>query len=152
MALKVWELVGIFLLALVTGVFWGPWLGLSRSSAAFKPEVFLAIGHHMIRNLAPIMPVLMPAALLSELPVLFMSYRERPDTFFLNLAGFGLFVIALLVTLMVEVPIDKQIKTWTAATLPTNWEQLRDRWNAFHVVRTFASVAGLFLLLVAAIF
>lgn len=152
MALKVWELVSIFLLALVTGVFWGPWLGLSRSSAAFKPEVFLAIGHHMIRNLAPIMPALMPAALLSELPVLFISYRQRPDTFFLNLAGLGLFIIALLVTLMVEVPIDKQIRTWTAATLPANWEQLRGRWNTFHVVRTFASVAGLFLLLVAAIF
>lgn len=28
-------------------------------------------------------------------------------------------------TLIVEVPIDNQIMTWTAALLPGNWEQLR---------------------------
>jgi hypothetical protein len=65
MALKISQFISIFLLALVTGVFWGPWLGLSRSIATFQPEVFLAIGHRMIRNLAPVMPILMPAAMLS---------------------------------------------------------------------------------------
>jgi MFS-type transporter involved in bile tolerance (Atg22 family) len=29
--LKVWELIGIILSTLVTGVFWGPWVALSRS-------------------------------------------------------------------------------------------------------------------------
>jgi len=64
----------------------------------------------------------------------------------------GSFIIALLATLIVEVPIDKQVKTWTAATLPANWERLRDRWQTFHVVRTLASIAGLLFLLAGAIF
>lgn len=149
--LKVWEVISIFLLALVTGVFWGPWLGLSRSITTFKPEVFLAIGHKMIRNLAPVMPILMPAAMLSVLPVLFLSYSDTPWTFYLNLAGLAFFIIALLVTLIVEVPIDNKIMAWTVATLPDNWESLRDRWETFHVIRTFVSVAGLALLLVGAI-
>lgn len=150
--IKIWELVSIFLLALVTGIFWGPWLGLSRSITTFQPEVFLAIGHRMIRNLAPVMPILMPAAMLSILPVLFLSYTRRPETFYLNLVGLTLFVIALLVTLVVEVPIDNKIMTWTVATLPDNWENLRDRWETFHVIRTVASVGGLAVLLIAAIF
>ncbi|HLW83105.1 MAG TPA: DUF1772 domain-containing protein [Candidatus Acidoferrales bacterium] len=139
-------------MALVTGVFWGPWLGLSRSIATFQPEVFLAIGHRMIRNLAPIMPFLMPAAMLSLVPVLVLSYGERSQTFCLNLAALALFIIALLITLIVEVPIDNQIMKWTAATLPENWQQFRDRWETFHVIRTFASVAGLALVLIAALF
>jgi hypothetical protein len=45
----------------------------------------------------------------------------------------------------------EQIVTWTVATLPGNWDQLRDRWQAFHVIRVVASVAGLVLLLIGAI-
>lgn len=152
MNLKMWELISIFLSALVMGVFWGPWLGLSRSITTFEPEVFLAIGHRMIRNLAPVMPFLMPAAILSMLPVLVISFQDLPKTFYLTLGGFVLFLLALLVTLIVEVPIDNQIKRWTATALPDNWRQLRDRWETFHVVRTVVSVVGLVLLLIGAIF
>lgn len=152
MSLKIWELASIFLCALVTGVFWGPWLGLSRSIQTFSGDVFLAIGQRMIRNLAPVMPFLMPGAILATVPVLVISFRERPWTFYADLAGFALFIAALLVTLIVEVPIDDEIRAWTAATLPDNWRQLRDRWAAFHVLRTAASIAGLLLLLIGAIF
>ena len=98
------------------------------------------------------MTVLMPAALLSMVPVPFISYNEQLRTFYLTLTGFGLFIVALLVTMLVEVPIVKQIETWTASTLPGNWQQLRDRWGAFHVIRIAASIAGLVLLMVGAIF
>ena len=151
MNLKIWQVVSIFLSALVTGVFWGPWLGLSRSIKTFEAEVFLAIGHRMIQNLAPIMPLLMPAAILSIVPVLVMSFHEAL-TFYFTLAGFVLLIAALLVTLMVEVPIDNQIKKWTVATLPDHWQELRDRWETFHVIRTVACLTGLFLLLIGVIF
>jgi hypothetical protein len=150
--LKVWELISIVLAALVTGVFWGPWVALSRSISTFAPEVFLAIVNRLSRNIAPVMTVLMPAALLAMVPVLFLSFNEGPRTFYLTLTGFASFLVALLVTMLVEVPIVKQIVTWTVSTLPGNWEQLRDRWQAFHVIRVVASVAGLVLLLIGAIF
>jgi uncharacterized membrane protein len=152
MTLKIWELISILLSALVAGVFWGPWLALSRSIATFEPAVFLAIVYRMSRNLGPVMTILMPVALLSILPVMFFSYNERPQTFSLTLAGFALFIVALLVTVLVEVPIVKQIETWTVTTLPANWQQLRDRWVAFHVIRIVAANAGLALLVIGAIF
>jgi len=98
------------------------------------------------------MTILMPAALLSILPVLIISYSDRPSTFYLFSAGLVLFMIALLVTLLIEVPISGRVKTWTITTLPENWQQLRDRWGAFHVVRVVASLAGLGLLVGGAIF
>ena len=63
-----------------------------------------------------------------------------------------MFVVALVVTMLVEVPIVQQIETWTVSTLPGNWQHLRDRWGAFHVVRIVSSIVGLILLVVAAIF
>src|SRR5215510_1908913 len=131
MFLHLWEFISICLAALVTGVFWGPWLGLSRSIETFPPEVFLSIGHRMIANLAPVMPILMPAAMLSMVPVLFLSYPAQPATFYLTMAGFGLYVVALVVTLAVEVPIDNQIRVWTVSSLPADWPRLRDRWERF---------------------
>ena len=152
MTLKIWEFISILLSALVAGMFCGPWVALSRSISTFKPEVFLAIVHRMNRNMSPVMTILIPAALLSIVPVLFISYDEKPRTFYLTLTGFALFIVALLVTVLVEVPIVKQIETWTVSTLPENWQQLRDRWGTFHVVRVVAAVAGFAFLVIAAIF
>lgn len=95
-------------------------MALSRSISTFAPEVLLAIVNRLSRNIAPVMTVLIPAALLSMVPVLFLSFDEGPRTFYLTLAGFALFLAALLVTIIVEVPIVKQIETWRVSTLPGN--------------------------------
>jgi uncharacterized membrane protein len=133
-------------------MFHGPWIALSRSMKTFTPEVFLAIVDRMNRNMAPVMTVLMPATLLSILPVLLLSYRVQPLTFYLSATAFVLFIVALLVTVFVEVPIVQEIVIWTVPTLPGNWQQLRDRWTKFHVVRVMAGFLSLILLVVAAIF
>lgn len=151
-ALQVWQFINILLTALVTGVFWGTWLGLSRSMATFSAETFLTIADAMIGNLGSIMAILMPAAILSTLPVLYLLYRRRSPAFYTTLLGFAFFVVALLITLIVEVPLDIRFETWTVATLPPDWEQLRDRWERYHVVRSWVSVGGLALLLGAALF
>jgi uncharacterized membrane protein len=68
------------------------------------------------------------------------------------LTAFAAFIVALLVTLIVEVPIDNQIKIWTFVTLPTKWQQVCDRWERFHVIRMVASITGLALLVIGPIF
>ncbi len=152
MALHVFQFISICLAALVTGVFWGPWLGLSRSIESFSAEVFLAIGQRMIGNLAPVMPILMPAAILAIVPVLLLSFSSRATAFLLTLAGFLLYIVALVITLAVEVPIDNRIRTWTVSSLPREWQKERDRWESFHELRTLASVLGLVLLVAGAVF
>ena len=152
MNLKIWELACIVFSALVGGMYWGPWLALSRSMRTFKPEVFLDVVDRMNRNMESVMTILTPVALLSITPVLFLSFNKQPRTFYLTLTGFALFIVALLVTVLVEVPIVKQIVTWTAETLPGNWQEMRDRWGAFHIIRVVAGIGGLALLVGGAIF
>jgi uncharacterized membrane protein len=152
MNLKICELISIVLSALVGGMYWGPWLALSRSMRTFKPEVFLDIVDRMNRNMESVMTVLTPVGLLAIAPVLFFSYNEQAMTFYLTLAGFTLFVVALVVTMLIEVPIVKQFVTWKIGTLPSNWQQLRDRWVAFHIIRVVAGIGGLVFLVAGAIF
>ena len=112
----------------------------------------VAIVDRMNRNMAPVMTVLMPAALLSIIPVLLLSYQVRPLTFYLSAAAFVLFIVALLVTVVVEVPIVEEIVTWKVSTLPGNWQEIRDRWMRFHIIRVIAGLGSVVLLVAGAIF
>ncbi len=142
----------IVLFALVMGVFWGTWFSLSRTMNRLSAETFLAVGREMIRNLAVPMRILLPVALLSALVTLALLWSDRRSpAFWWLLAGFLLMVAALAVTLIVEVPIDNQIKTWTAATLPGDWRSIQSRWEFFHTVRTFLSIAAVVAVTISAL-
>jgi uncharacterized membrane protein len=143
MKLKTAQFITIMLFALVTGVFWGTWFSLSRSIAEISPELFLGIGKAIIKNLAVPMRILTPLALLSTLPVLSWMPQKRSGAFVFMSAGLLLMMGATLVTVFIEVPIDNQLKQWTITSLPANWQMLRDRWELYHTVRTFVSLAAL---------
>jgi hypothetical protein len=140
---RVFQFVHLFLFALVVGVFWGTWFSLSRSIESITPATFLEVGHTMIANLGGPMAVLMPAALLSAVPVLVGFYRPHLRTpFILMLVGVGLLVVAAVMTLTVNVPIDRAIDRWTVDTLPPDWTSRRDPWQAYHTSRTLVSLVG----------
>ena len=133
----------VVLFALVMGVFWGTWFSLSRTMGQLSADTFLAVGHQMIRNLGGPMAILLPLSLLSALVTLALLWPDRGAAFWWMAAGFLLMVAALVLTLAVEVPIDNQIQDWTAATLPGDWRSIQSRWELFHTLRTFASIAAL---------
>jgi uncharacterized membrane protein len=143
MKLRLLELLGIVLIALVTGVFWGTWFTLTRSIETFSPESFLAIGKTIIQNVAVPMRILMPGTLLVQLLVCWFSWKQNRAASYLFVLSFLLMIITLIITVGVEVPIDNQIKTWTVDQMPGNWEALRSKWDNFHTLRTFTSIGSL---------
>jgi uncharacterized membrane protein len=147
--LRIVQFITIMLFALVAGVFWGTWFSLSRSIAGISPELFVGIGKAIIQNLAMPMRFLMPLALLSALVALSWTPQKRSATFVLTSLGLVLMIGATLVTVVVEVPIDNQIKQWTVSSLPANWQVLRDRWEFYHTVRTFVALAALAFVVIA---
>lgn len=85
------------------------------------------------------MRILMPATILTLVWLCLTAAKRRPSFYFF-VGAFLLMVITLLITLMVEVPVDNQIKTWTTDTIPDNWHALRARRDTFHTLRTLTSV------------
>lgn len=151
--IKTVQFVTMLLFSLVTGVFWGTWFSLSRSMAVITPGTFLEVGRLMIANLGGPMSMLMPAALLSALVLCVLLFRGRHtrSSRFAS-AALALMAMALVITLAVNVPIDRQIQSWTtAAALPAGWTAIRDRWEFYHGVRTLMSVLALACLFVSAL-
>lgn len=152
MIINICEIINLTLSAVVGGMYWGPWLALSRSLDKFEPSAFLAVVRQLNLNMAPIMTVLSPLSLLTTaiMAVLYSFSRQYVSLYF-TLGGLLLFAIAVMVTVAIEVPIVKQIVTWTEATLPVDWQQQRDKWQQNHVLRVWSGLIGLVLLLCATI-
>src|SRR4029453_13391114 len=128
--IKTVHFLTLLLFSLVTGVFWGTWFSLSRSMAEITPGTFLEVGRLMIANLGGPMSVLMPMALLSALMLCVLLVRGRqPRANLFASAALVLMAMALVITLVVNVPIDRQIQSWTTAALPPDWKAIRDRWE-----------------------
>jgi drug/metabolite transporter (DMT)-like permease len=143
MLVKVAHFVSIMLYVLVAGVMWGTWLSLARTMTEYEAATFLDDGKHMINNLGTVMAVLMIAAVAIGLVTVLVLYRHRSRVAGrLALAALALMLGVMAVTLAVEVPIDKQIMTWTLGTLPADWTDIRARWATFHTLRTFLSLAS----------
>ena len=143
MALKVLQFVALMLYALVFAVFWGTWFSQSRTMDILSAETFLENGRLYISNLALPMRFLMPATLIVTIAAAWgLRSRDRGASV-LTWTAVLLMAAALAITLLVNVPIDNQIKTWTPATLPSDWVRLRDRWEFFHCLRAWSSLAGM---------
>ena len=142
MKLKVVEFFAVMLAALVMGVFWGTWFTLTRSIHNFSAGEFIHIGKTIIANVALPMSIIMPATLLLMIVAAWLSRRVNRYSSYLYLLSFLLMVVTLIITVAIEVPIDNQIKTWTEASVPSNWESLRHTWDQFHTLRTFTSIAS----------
>ena len=142
MKLKLIQIIALFLLMMVTGVFWGTWFSLSRTMEVFSAEEFTHIGKTIIANLAVPMRIILPACLLFMILSLWFHPQKRSAGFYLQAIALILLIGALLITLIVEVPIDNQIKEWTSQTTPPDWEAIRNRWEFFHTMRTFISMAS----------
>ena len=55
--------------------------------------------------------------------------------------------IVLIITIALEVPINRRVASWSAGAAPANWTAVRDRWLWYHLART---VVGLLAFLCAA--
>jgi uncharacterized membrane protein len=143
------QLITGLLLVLVAGVFWGTWFSLSRTMYELPPEIFITIGKQIIKNVAIPMSIIMPASIIGLLILFIQSWKAKSVYFYCILAALILFIIALIITVAIEVPIDNQIKTWTVATIPFNWQNIRDRWEHYHTIRTYVSLLGIAFFIIA---
>jgi len=53
-----------------------------------------------------------------------------------------LMIVALVVTVRVEVPMNRMIQYWDLNAIPANWADVRDKWLRFHAVRTTCGTAA----------
>jgi len=137
---KTVNLVALFLLMLIAGVFWGTWFTMTRTIENFLPDEFIHIGKVIIGNVAMPMRIIMPSGIVFIVWSLWLDRRKRKIDFYLGVLSLVLLIVVLLITVLGLVPMDNSIKTWT--TVPPDFAEIRHEWKTLHAVRTFLSLAG----------
>ena len=145
------QLLGILLVSLVVGIYWGPWVALTRTIARLDVETFLPLVKQLNANLAGLMTVLVPLALLAQVAMLLVDFGRGALPFTLAALALLLFIVTVVVTMLTEVPIVKRVVTWEVETVPANWRSLRDRGVSFHLLRVIPGIAALGLYVIAAL-
>ena len=139
---RIIDLLALFLLMLTTGVFWGTWFTLTRKLETFSAAEFIHIGQTIISNVAVPMRIILPSCIVFMFLSLWMAENKKSVAFKAGVFSLALIIGVLLVTLLVLVPIDNQIRDWTEATIPSQWTDLRATWNSFHTLRTWMSLTA----------
>ncbi len=147
--MKAIQFITGLLLVLVAGVFWGTWFSLSRTMHELPAEMFITIGKEIMKNVALTMSIIMPASVFCLVILLIRTWKTKTVYFYCMVAALILFIITLVITVGIEVPIDNKIQTWTVATIPPGWQNIRDRWEFYHTVRTFVSLSSVAFFLIA---
>ncbi len=142
MKINVIKLTSLVLLLLVTGLFWGTWFTLTRTIGEFPAVEFIHLGKVIIANVATPMKFIMPSCILFLLFSMLLEYRENRRGAYLIGISLFMMILSLLITLLVEVPIDNMIKNWTIATTPGNWRDIRETWASYHALRTGTSLGS----------
>ncbi len=73
----------------------------------------------------------------------FAGYLHRGQARWMFVAAGVLLLLGIVVTLVIEVPMNKQIASWDAGAVPAGWAEVRERWLAFHNVRTGMGIGAL---------
>jgi Anthrone oxygenase len=134
--------VALVLSMLVTGVFWGTWFTLTRSIETFSSTEFIHIGQTIISNVAVPMRIIMPSSIVFTIISAWLYPTKKSVGFYFNIAANILIIVTLLITLLVLVPIDNQIRLWSGTTIPADFASLRNTWQWFHSLRTVTSLTS----------
>jgi hypothetical protein len=53
------------------------------------------------------------------------------------------FISCIVISRFGNQPINNLVMTWTANSFPDNWDEVRDNWWSFHIMRTLAELIAL---------
>jgi len=140
--------LALVLLSLLLGAVFGIWRG--YDPAGYSAATFVEVHQGAVRGLNLLLPLLGLATLII-VAALAIAARQRSEILGLYAGAFIAIAVAGAVTRFGNQPINDQVMTWSATSLPADWTAIRDGWWNFHLLRLAASFAGE-LLLIGAIF
>ncbi len=132
----------LFFLMLFTGVFVGTWLPISRYISDLSAAEFLKFMQLIINSTAVPMQIIMPTGVALAAISVWNSKSRTSRRFYIAILSVALFVVVLVISLAMLVPLNLQLIHLAPGTIPDDWEHIRDKWKAIHTLRTFIAIVG----------
>ena len=132
----------LILVGLVAGIFLATQLGQLRVQNTLDARDFTLVKHSFEVALGRVMPVLVIAAGVSLVPLVFLLRSWGSVRFIAVVLALLLWAGVIIATLVYNAPVNALAVEWNPEAPPANWEQLRDRWHRGQTIRTPLALAA----------
>ena len=133
----------LLLMGLYTGLLFGDRVGVTPIRPKLPAAAFVLFQQELHLRFAKVMPVLLAGSLLAgviSLILLRRNYKSR-EFIFTTIATLCTVCVVIL-TRLINVPINETLMTWQASSPPGNVMQLWAPWEGSHTIRTVIAVIG----------
>ena len=136
MTTQIIRFLNLLMAGLVAGTLFGIWIGYNPKNLSVN--TFVESQQGAIKALNTLMPVL---GLLTIILTVFSAILQKQNQFvFVTLIiAAGFLLISGLITKFGNQPINSVVMTWSKASTPMNWSELRDKWWLLHKLRTLTT-------------
>jgi uncharacterized membrane protein len=142
--------ISIVCAGLSSGVFLGHKMGISVARHRLTPQDFVHLGQSSHRYFSRVMPILTISGVLASVlwSVLLRSSSQTVQFWFVLGASIEM-VAAVVLTRAVNIPINKQLMSWSTEAPPANLREVWEPWEKAHTVRTILVLSAFILQVVA---
>lgn len=144
---RIFLFLALLCAGLVAGTTFGIWQG--YDPRALDAAAFVTVHQGSVHGLNVLLPALGFITIASLAISAWLARRARPALWLL-LAALVCMAAGGVITRFINQPINAEVMNWTAASVPQNWQALRETWWNWHIVRTLTTLAG-FALLIATV-
>jgi hypothetical protein len=132
-----------FASVLCSGLFAGFLIGvliLEFSLRNFDASVYTQVRLVELDHLDDLASVLLPAAIISSVLLLFVTITKREPSRWLALTAAITLAAVFAISLAVNVPINTEQHSWNVLAPPSDWVSVRDRWQTAHLARAILAL------------
>lgn len=143
MLLNISRFFQLLLMGLYTGLLFGDRVGVTPIRPKLPAASFVLYQQELHLRFGKLMPVLLVGSFLAgviSLVLLRRNYKSR-DFIFTTIATVSLVCVVIL-TRLINVPINETLMTWQVSSPPENVMQLWAPWEGSHTIRTVIAVVG----------
>ena len=130
----------LVIVVLLNGLLAGTFLGSSlveHSARVLNGPDWLAYKQAKEAVFGPVMPVFFVIVFISSLLIAVLGPQKQ---------AFGitsaLLFVALVITVVVHLPLNKQFQGWSTGCLPSGWDRARRRWRNWNWARSACAIAA----------
>ena len=143
MLLTISRFLQLFLTGLYTGLLFADRIGVTPIRPKLPPAAFVLYQQELHLRFGKLMPVLLLGSLLAGIISLSLMRRNYQSKEFIFATIATLCTIGVIIlTLLINVPINETLMTWQVTSPPDNVMQLWAPWEGTHTIRTVIAVLG----------
>ncbi len=113
------------------------------------PEQHLIVEQGLLRTFGRVMPILMTLCVVLSISYAVSLTSAGGTTLLVGWLAAGSFGLALISTIIFNVPINLATGRWDASAPPPDWKATRNRWEFFQGLRSWLLLIGFVLLCLA---